>query len=310
MFTDRLIDKIIKTQNHSIVGIDPHENIIPRFLWDSYYEDSGKRLESISEILFQFSKEIIDNIYDIVPAIKPQIAFFERYGSYGLMAFERVCDYAMKKDLIVIGDVKRGDIGSTAEAYSHYYLGNDENSISVDAITVNPYLGSDSIEPFVKDCIDNKKGLFVLVKTSNKSSGEIQNLSCNGKKIYEIAGDLVVKLGNKYIGDKGYSPIGAVVGATYKEEGEQIRKIMKNCYFLVPGYGAQGAKASDLGGFFNDDGLGAIINSSRGIIGAHKLDKYKDLYDEKSFGAAARKASIDMKNDINSMLEDCKKIAW
>lgn len=310
MFTDLLIDRVIKTKNHCIVGIDPHDSIIPKFLWDIYYEDSDGKLESISEILFQFSREIIDNIYDIVPAVKPQIAFFERYGYLGIKAFERVCRYAKKKGLIVIADVKRGDIGSTVEAYSNYYLGKFDYSISVDAITVNPYLGSDSIEPFVKDCINNEKGLFVLVKTSNKSSEEIQNLSINGEKIYEIAANLVVNLGNKYIGENGYSPIGAVVGGTFKEEGELIRKKMRNCYFLVPGYGAQGAKASDLGGFFNDDGLGAIINSSRGIIGAYKMDKYKNLCDEKSFGAAARKAALDMRDDINKALENCKKIAW
>ena len=151
MFTDKLIDKIIKTKNHCIVGIDPHENIIPRFLWDRYYESSDRALESISEILFQFSKEIIDNVHDIVPMVKPQVAFFERYGSFGFMAFERVCRYAKDKGLLVIADVKRGDIGSTAGAYSHYYLGKDTDSISVDAITINPYLGSDSIEPFVVD---------------------------------------------------------------------------------------------------------------------------------------------------------------
>lgn len=310
MFIDRLISKIISTKNHCIVGIDLHENIIPQYLWDKYYEASSSKMESVSKILFQFSKEIIDNIYDIVPGVKLQIAFFERYGSYGIKAFEDVCRYAKEKGLIVIADVKRGDIGSTAEAYSNYFLGIEDTSISVDAITVNPYLGKDSIEPFVNDCINNKKGLFVLVKTSNKSSGDIQNRICDAKKIYEIVCDLVIDLGKKCMGEKGYSSIGAVVGGTHKEDGEHVRKLMENCYFLVPGFGAQGAKASDLSGFFNEDGFGAIINSSRGVIGAYKLDKYKNIYDEKSFAAAARNAAIDMRNEINKELEINRKIAW
>ena len=309
MFIDRLIEKIVETKNHSIVGIDPHNSIIPRFLWDRYY-DNESIMESVSEILFQFSKEIIDNIYDIVPAIKPQVAFFERYGSFGFSAFERVCEYAQSKGLLVIGDVKRGDIGSTAVAYSRYYLGNKKDGISLDSITLNPYLGSDSIEPFIEDAIDNGKGLFILVKTSNESSGDIQDLNCGEKAVYEIVAELINSLGKEYIGEKGYSPIGAVVGATYKEEGSFIREKMKNCFFLVPGYGAQGGKASDLSGFFNDDGLGALINSSRGIIGAYRLDKYKSIYGEKSFGIAARQAALDMQDDINRVLKKTNKIAW
>ncbi len=310
MFIDKLTDRIIGMKNHCIVGIDLHEGIIPQSFWNNHTDTKVPKMESAANVFFQYSKEIIDSIYDIVPAIKPQVAFFEKYGSYGFRAFENVCRYAMDKDLIVLADVKRSDIGSTAAAYSCYYLGTEEFSLSVDAITINPYFGEDSIVPFVDDCIKNDKGLFVLVKTSNKSSDNLQNRVSDNKKIYEIVGDLVVNLGRSCVGKLGYSSIGAVVGATHKEDGESIRKLMKNTYFLVPGYGAQGGKASDLGGFFNEDGLGSLISSSRGIIGAYKSDKYRDLYDEKSFALAARNAAIDMRNDINYELESFGKIAW
>ncbi|NLN49292.1 MAG: orotidine-5'-phosphate decarboxylase [Clostridiales bacterium] len=310
MFIDELIERIIKTKNHSIVGIDLHEGIIPQSVRDKNYNPNVSRIESITETMFQFSKEIINSIYDIVPAIKPQIAFFERYGSHGFKAFEKICKYAMNKALIVLADVKRSDIGSTAAAYSDYYLGTDFSSLSVDAITINPYFGEDSLIPFVDNCIKNNKGLFVLVKTSNKSSGDLQNRVCEGKKIYETVSELVTKQGMACIGKYGYSSIGAVVGATHKEDGENIRKLMKSTYFLVPGYGAQGGKASDLGGFFNEDGLGSIINSSRGIIGAYMLDKYKGKFDEDSYALAAREAVIDMRDDINKILEAAGKIAW
>lgn len=310
MFIDRLINRILSMKNHCIVGIDPHEEIIPVHIKERYYESSISKNEIMGKVLLQFSKDIIDNIYDIVAGIKPQIAFFERYGSYGIRAYEEVCNYAKEKELIVIADVKRGDIGSTAKAYSNYYLGGKDSSISVDAITINPYMGKDSIEPFVVDCKKNNKGIFILIKTSNPSSDDIQNKICDNKRIYEIAGDIVIDLGMDCIGEKGYSSIGAVVGATHIKEGEYLRKKMKKTYFLVPGYGAQGAKASDLGGFFNEDGLGAIVNSSRGIIGAYTLDKYRDKYDKKNFAAAARSAAIDMKNEINGELIKVGKIPW
>ena len=310
MFIDKLTDRIIGMKNHCIVGIDLHEGIIPQNFWDNHTNIRVPKMESAANVFFQFSKEIIDSIYDIVPAIKPQVAFFEKYGSYGFRAFENVCRYAMDKGLIVIADVKRSDIGSTAAAYSSYYLGSEESSLSVDAITTNPYFGIDSIVPFVNDCVKNDKGIFVLVKTSNKSSDDLQNKVCDNKKVYEIVGDLVANLGKACVGKLGYSSIGAVVGATHKKDGERIRQLMKNTYFLVPGYGAQGGKASDLGGFFNEDGLGSVISSSRGIIGAYNDDKYKDLYDEKSFALAARNAAIDMRNDINYELESVGKIAW
>jgi len=310
MFTDRLIERIISMKNHSIVGIDPSYSIIPESLKDKYIGDNGGSIESISEMLYVFSTEIIDHIYDIAPAIKPQIAFFERYGSAGLRSFEEICSYAKNKGLLIIADVKRGDIGSTCEAYAQYYLSNEIGSLDCDAITVNPYLGRDSINPFVEKCIDNDKGIFILVKTSNKSSVDIQNLMADQKRIYEHVADMVNCLGGDFKGEKGYSPVGAVVGGTFREEGEKLRQLMKNCYFLVPGFGAQGGAASDLPGYFNEDGLGSIINSSRGIIGAYLLDRYRHDYDEKSFGAAARQAAIDMRDEINMCLMEKGKVAW
>lgn len=310
MFTDKLIERIIDMKNHCIVGIDPHYNIIPDYLKHRYQKEGGQSLDSIAEMLYEFSKEIIDHIYDIVPAVKPQIAFFERYGSFGLKAFERVCSYAKEKGLLVIADVKRGDIGSTCEAYSQYYLGDGIGSVSCDAITVNPYLGKDSINPFAERCINGDKGIFILVKTSNKSSIDIQDLACGEKKIYEHAAELVNSIGKGHEGSRGYNSIGAVVGGTFKEEGESLRNIMKTSYFLVPGFGAQGGKASDLPGYFNEDGLGSIINSSRGIIGAYLLDRYKSDFDDKSYGAAARRAAIDMRNEINKHLEENNKVVW
>lgn len=310
MFTDKLIERIIEMKNHCIVGIDPHYNIIPDHLKNQYLKGEEENAENLAELLYVFSKEIIDHIYDIVPAVKPQIAFFERYGSSGLRAFERVCGYAKRKGLFIIADVKRGDIGSTCEAYSHYYLGEGPGSLACDAITVNPYLGRDSIDPFIEKCINGDKGIFILVKTSNKSSVDIQDLTCDGKRIYEHAAEMVVSLGKGHKGARGYNPIGAVVGGTFREEGEKLRSIMKANYFLVPGYGAQGGSASDLPGYFNEDGLGSIINSSRGIIGAYLLDKYKRDYDEKSYGKAARRAALDMRDEINSHLEKNDKVAW
>ncbi|WP_372994740.1 orotidine-5'-phosphate decarboxylase [Lutispora sp.] len=310
MFTDRLIERIISMKNHSIVGIDPSYSIIPQFLKDKYIGDNGGSIESISEMLYVFSIEIIDHIYDIVPAVKPQIAFFERYGSAGLKIFEKVCSYAKEKGLLVIADIKRGDIGSTCEAYAEYYLSNATGSLDCDAITINPYLGRDSINPFVEKCIDNDKGLFILVKTSNKSSIDIQDLISEQKRIYEHVAGIVSSLGEDFKGEKGYSPIGAVVGGTFKEEGEKLRQLMKNCYCLVPGFGAQGGVASDLPGYFNEDGLGAVINSSRGIIGAYLQDKYRHDYDEKSYGTAARMAAISMRDEINKCLREEGKMAW
>ena len=310
MIIDKLIEKAIKCKNHTVVGLDPRLDYVPSYIREAATAQSGSFAEGVAKAFLAYNKELIDNIYDIVPAVKPQIAFYEQYGIEGVKCFQQTCEYAASKELLVIGDIKRGDIGSTAEAYSEAYLGNNEYSFCTDLVTVNPYLGTDSLEPFIKHCNENEKGIFVLVKTSNKSSGELQDLVCNGKTIYEHVADLVVRLGTNFIGSNGYNFVGAVVGATYKEEACKLRSIMKNTYFLVPGYGAQGGTAEDVAACFNQDGLGAIVNSSRGIIAAYKSKDYCEKYSEKDFAAAARAAAIKMRDDINKALGKNNKLAW
>ncbi|OGO78371.1 MAG: orotidine 5'-phosphate decarboxylase [Clostridiales bacterium GWB2_37_7] len=310
MIIDKLIERIIKCQNHTVVGLDPRLDYVPAYIREAATAQSSGFAEGVAKSFLAYNKELIDSIYDIVPAVKPQIAFYEQYGIEGLKCFQQTCDYAASKGLMVISDVKRGDIGSTAEAYSEAYLGNQEYSFNTDFVTVNPYLGTDSLEPFIKHCSENHKGIFVLVKTSNKSSGELQDLSCNGKSIYEHVADLVVKLGKPYVGSHGYNFVGAVVGATYREEAAKLRNIMQNTYFLVPGYGAQGGTAADVVDCFNEDGLGAIVNSSRGIIAAYKFKEYSGKYSEKDFAEAARAAAIMMRDDINHELSKSNKLAW
>ena len=310
MIVDRLIEKIVQCKNHTVVGLDPRLDYVPAYIREAAKAQSDSFAEGVAKAFLAYNKELIDAICDIVPAVKPQIAFYEQYGVEGVKCFQQTCEYATSKGLLVIGDVKRGDIGSTAEAYSEAYLGNKEYSINTDFVTVNPYLGTDSLEPFIKHCDENEKGIFVLVKTSNKSSGELQDLVCNGKTIYEHVADLVVRLGTPYRGSNGYNFVGAVVGATYKEEAAKLRDIMKNTYFLVPGYGAQGGTAEDVAACFNQDGLGAIVNSSRGIIAAYKSKEYTEKYSEKDFAAAARAAAIKMRDDINSELGKKNKLAW
>ncbi|MDD4504718.1 MAG: orotidine-5'-phosphate decarboxylase [Clostridiaceae bacterium] len=312
MFIDKLIEKVIKCRNHTIVGLDPRLQYVPKYILDEVGEGmpSGNSADITAEAYFRFNKKIIDNVYDIVPAVKPQIAFYEQYGTAGFECYVKTCEYAKSKGLLVVGDVKRGDIGSTAEAYSDFYLGNNKWSVETDCITINPYLGTDSIIPFVNDCEKNGKGIYVLVKTSNKSSIDIQDLESEGKKVYEHVAELVVKLGEGLIGKYGYSSVGAVVGATFRGDGIKLREIMKRVYFLVPGYGAQGGTAEDAEVCFNNDGLGAVINSSRGIIAAYKNDEYKKKFTEKEFGLAAREAALSMRNDINNELRKAGKIAW
>lgn len=305
---DRLIEKIEETQAPIVVGLDPRLNFIPNHIKDKAYEVYGKTAKAVGEAFYRFNKEIIDNVYDLVPAVKPQIAMYEQYGPEGLEAYIKTIDYAKEKGLIVIGDIKRSDIASTAEAYSNGHIGkieiegNNHTIFNQDAITLNPYLGVDSINPYIGNCKVYDKGLFILVKTSNPNSGEFQDLDIGGEKLYERVGRSVNKWGEEVIGKRGYSLVGAVVGATHPEEAKVIRKLMPKSYFLVPGYGAQGATAEDLKGYFNEDGLGAIINSSRGIIAAYKNEKYRDEFTEEEFALASRKAVIEMKKDIEKIL--------
>ncbi len=300
MIIDKLIDAIKRTDNPSVVGLDTCLDYLPEDMLNKV-----NSLEDAAEQIFEFNKNIVDNIYDIVPAVKVQVAYYEMYGYQGLKAFKQTIDYAKSKGMIVIADVKRNDIGSTAGCYSKAYLSGVQvgskkiTAFDSDYITVNGYLGSDGILPFVKDCKENDKGLFILVKTSNPTSGELQDKKFeNGNTLYEEMGDLVEKWGAELIGKYGYSSIGAVVGATHKEQAEIIRKRNPHTFFLIPGYGAQGGKAEDLAVCFVN-GIGGIVNSSRGILCAYKKEKYQGL----DYAKAARQASIDMREDLNSAIK-------
>ncbi|WP_024865276.1 orotidine-5'-phosphate decarboxylase [Butyrivibrio sp. FCS014] len=302
----KLIDKIKKTEAPIVVGLDPKLDFIPPRILSKCYEELGQTPEGAAEAFWQFNKEIIDNIKDIVPAVKPQIAMYEELGIPGLITFKKTVDYCRENGLIVIGDIKRGDIGSTSASYAVGHLGGVKigdtryRGFDEDFATVNPYLGSDGVKPFINVCNEEDKGIFVLVKTSNPSSGEFQDRLIDGRPLYEIVGEKVEEWGKESM-DGAYSNVGAVVGATYPEMGKVLRKIMPHAYILVPGYGAQGGTGKDLVHFFDKDGLGAIVNSSRGIIAAWKSDKYTQFADG-NVGEAARAAALDMKADIASAL--------
>lgn len=302
----KLIEQIQKKDAPIVVGLDPMLSFIPEYILNNAYKECGKNLDGISRAIFEYNKGIIDAVYDLVPAVKPQIAMYEQFGIPGIIAYKETVDYCKSKDLVVIGDIKRGDIGSTSTAYAIGHLGKvtiegkDFRGIDEDFATVNPYLGTDGVKPFVDVCKEEKKGIFVLVKTSNPSSGEFQDRMVDGRALYEHVAEKVVEWGKDAMGDS-YSYVGAVVGATYPEQGKILRKLMPKAYILVPGYGAQGGKGADLVHFFNEDGLGAIVNSSRGIIGAYKQEKYAS-YGEAAYADAARAAVLDMKADIEGAL--------
>ncbi len=307
---NKLTAKIQKTNAPIVVGLDPMLNYIPKHVQEKAFKEYGETLEGAAEAIWQFNKEIVDKTYDLIPAVKPQIAMYEQFGIPGLMAYKKTVDYCKRKDLVVIGDIKRGDIGSTSAAYAVGHLGKvqvGENKIAAfdeDFATVNPYLGSDGVKPFIDVCKEEKKGIFVLVKTSNPSSGEFQDRLIDGRPLYELVGEKVAQWGEECMGDS-YSYVGAVVGATYPEMGKVLRKIMPKAYILVPGYGAQGGQGKDLVHFFNEDGLGAIVNSSRGIIAAYKQEKYA-RFGEENFGDASRAAVEDMIADIDGALKAAK----
>ena len=300
---DKLVEKIQKTGAPIEVGLDPMLDYVPEFLKKKAYAEFGETLEGAAEAIWQFNKAIVDATYDLIPAVKPQIAMYEQFGIPGIIAFKKTLDYCHEKDLIVIGDIKRGDIGSTSGAYATGHLGkaqvgnNAFYGFDEDFITINPYMGTDSVQPFVDVAIPEKKGMFILTKTSNPSSGEFQDRLIDGRPLHEWVAEKVVEWGNQHVGKCGYSYVGAVVGATYPEMGKVLRNIMKKNFILVPGYGAQGAKGSDLVNYFNEDGLGAIVNSSRGIIAAYKQEKYAKFGAE-GFADASRQAVIDMIEDI------------
>ncbi len=305
---NKLIEKIEKTEAPIVVGLDPMMKYVPEHIQKKAFSEFGETLEGAAEAIWQYNKGIVDAIYDLVPAVKPQVAMYEQFGIPGLAAFKKTVDYCKEKGLVVIGDIKRGDIGSTSEAYAVGHLGKvtvgskSYYGFDEDFVTVNPYLGSDGVKPFIKVCAEEKKGIFVLVKTSNPSSGELQDKITDGRPIYELVGEMVDKWGSECMGDR-YSYVGAVVGATYPEQGKILRKIMPKTFILVPGYGAQGGKGADLVHFFNEDGLGAIINSSRGIIAAYQQEQYAS-YGAEGYADASRAAVLAMKEDIKTALEN------
>ena len=307
---NKLTEKIKKTHAPICVGLDPMLSYVPKQVQETAFKEYGETLEGAAEAIWQFNKAIIDATYDLIPAVKPQIAMYEQFGIPGLVAFKKTVDYCKEKDLVVIGDIKRGDIGSTSSAYAVGHLGKvqvgtkEYAGFDEDFATVNPYLGSDGVNPFIDICKKEKKGLFILVKTSNPSSGEFQDQLINGRPLYELVGEKVAQWGADCMGDE-YSYIGAVVGATYPEMGKVLRKIMLKSYILVPGYGAQGGKGKDLVHFFNEDGLGAVVNSSRGIIAAYKQEQYAE-FGEANFADASRKAVETMVADIDGALTALK----
>ncbi len=303
---NKLIEKIQKTGAPIVVGLDPMLAYVPEHIQKAAFAEYGETLAGAAEAIWQFNKAIIDATYDLIPAVKPQVAMYEQFGVEGMQAFQKTVAYCHEKNLVVIGDVKRGDIGSTSAAYAAGHLGTVQVGskcyapFDEDFITVNPYLGTDGVKPFAEVCKAQKKGLFILVKTSNPSSGEFQDRLIDGKPLYEHVAEKVAAWGADCMGDS-YSYIGAVVGATYPEVGKILRKVMPKSFILVPGYGAQGGKGKDLVHYFNEDGLGAIVNSSRGIIAAYKQEAYA-RFGAENFADASRQAVIDMAEDIRGAL--------
>ncbi len=288
---DRLVDKIKEFNNPIVMGLDPRLEMIPEFI-------KGKNNNDVYASIMDFNKGLIDSVCDIVPAVKPQIAFYEMFGIEGMRAFKDTCSYAKEKGMIVIADIKRGDIGSTAKGYSEAYIG-ETAKYDIDFVTVNPYLGIDGIKPFIDDCEKLGKGIFILVKTSNKSSGEIQDLKLEtGETVYERVGSLVETWGVELVGKYGYSSVGAVVGATHPEQLKNLREKMSHTFFLIPGYGAQGGKAEDIAFGFNKQGIGGIVNASRSLMYAYKSDMWKDEFSEEDFAKATRAEALKMQQEL------------
>ena len=302
---DKLIEKIKETGNPTVMGLDPRYEMLPECVTSKY----PKTLEGVAKAIIEYNKALIDETCDIIPAIKPQIAFYEMFGIPGMEAFEETCKYAKEKGMVVIADIKRGDIGSTAAGYSNAYLGKtkigdiEESIFDVDFVTVNPYMGTDCVKPFIEDCKKYNKGLFILVKTSNPSSGELQDLKLeSGEEVYTSVAKLVEKWGEELRGEYNYSSIAAVVGATYPKQLEDIRKTAPHTFFLIPGYGAQGGKPEDIALGFDKDGLGGIVNASRSLMCAYKSDRWKNEFEEKDYAKATRAEAIRMKEELNSVI--------
>ena len=308
MALDKLIEKIAGKQNPTVVGLDPALEFVPQFLKQRCYKEHGETLKGAAESVLLFNKGLIDELYGIVPAVKPQLAFYETLGVEGVRVFHETAEYAKSKGMYVIADAKRGDIGSTASAYSTAFLGsikigeNEYNPFPADALTVNAYLGTDGVMPFVDSCSKYDKGIFVLVKTSNPSSGELQDKLIDGVSVYEHMGNMVSEWGKQDMGKYGYSGVGAVVGATYPEQIKELRAKFPNTFFLIPGYGAQGGTAKDLAAAFDCNGLGGIVNSSRGVIAAYQKEKC----DEQDFAGAAYREAVRMKEDLMKEIGEIK----
>lgn len=301
---DRLINKIKETNNPTVIGLDPRYELLPKCVLEKY----PNTLEGVSEAIIEYNKALIDETCDVIPAVKPQIAFYEMFGIPGMKAFEETCKYAKQKGMIVIADIKRGDIGSTAQGYSNAYLGKtkigekEESIFDVDFVTVNPYMGTDCVKPFIEDCKKYDKGIFILVKTSNPSSGELQDVKLeNGEEVYVKVAKLVEEWGKELRGEYGYSSIAAVVGATYPKQLKEIREIAPHTYFLIPGYGAQGGKAEDIALGFDKNGLGGIVNASRSLMCAYKSEFWKDKFEEKDYAKATRAEALRMKEELGGI---------
>ncbi|MCF6155350.1 MAG: orotidine-5'-phosphate decarboxylase [Candidatus Brocadia sp.] len=308
-FADQLITAIRRKNSCVVVGLDPYFKLIPDTIKQKFFTFQKQPLEYASRIILEFNIQVIDLIAPHVSIVKPQIAFYELYGWWGVWAYAETIRYAKQKGLLVIGDIKRGDVSSTAEAYANAHIGEVhidnivETPFATDAITVNPLLGTDSLLPFLQTAQKHNKGIFILVKTSNPSSSEFQDIMCGTKKLHEIIAERTHAWGSDFIGKQGYSAVGAVVGATFSHEISKLRKIMPAAYFLVPGYGAQGATAKDIAYCFNPDGLGAIINASRSILYAYNISPWKEKYGISAWKDATREAIIKMNDEIRKVLK-------
>jgi len=306
---DKLIEKIIEKQNPTVAGLDPKLDYVPEYIKAECFTKYGRTLEGAAAALFEFNKALIDALYDIVPAVKPQAAYYEMYGWQGVKAMYHTIDYAQSKGMYVITDAKRGDIGATMEAYAAAHLGSTDIggetavAFGADALTVNGYLGTDCVKPLLDICKAKDKDIFVLAKTSNPSSGELQDKKIVDKTVYELMGEMCENWGADTIGKHGYSAVGAVVGATYPEMLKELRAKLPHTFFLVPGYGAQGGGAEDAKYAFDQNGLGAIVNSSRGIMCAWTKQDGKT---DRDFAEAARAEAIRMKEDLLSVTGEIK----
>ena len=303
---DNLINKIKEKNSPIVMGIDPRYEMIPDIIKSKYPKD----MAGFAESAVVFAKKIKEATYHKKPAKKPQISKFEIKGPNGLDAFQEIVDYAKSKDLIVIADAKRGDIGTTSQGYANTFLGETslddykEKIYDADFVTENPYMGTDCVKPFIEDSKKYGKGVFVLVKTSNKSSGELQDLKLeNGNKVYEQVATLVEEWGKDLIGENGYSSISAVVGATYPEQLKEIRKLVPHTFFLIPGYGAQGGKAKDIALGFDENGTGGIVNASRSLMCAYKADRWKEIYTEEQFTEATRAEALRMREELMNAIQ-------